>query len=314
MATKNIQCKYFAQGCCARGNSCYYAHTLDAKRDNVCKFYIAGNCAYGKACRYDHVRQKKQPNPVTVPAPRPTQPIQAQVEEKRKLKLVPFREETSEAIANTSEAPASQRLDGVLYSTAIKPEDGESEETHAENVTYVITNPPNAPKVAIDLSSKQKIDASRGVSCSICLENVLELANLSDRRFGILPNCNHAFCLGCIRNWRRTSGQGKEVRKCPTCRVESYFVVPSAYWVTDEEEKTQLVNAYRDESKKIDCKHFNFGDGNCPFGSSCFYAHRDKDGEEVREEVRFRAGPDERVLPTPNVRITDFLLAREGLS
>lgn len=48
--------------------------------------------------------------------------------------------------------------------------------------------------------------------------------------------------------------------------------------------------------------------------SGLFVSQDLQDGEEVREEVRFRAGPDERVLPTPNVRITDFLLAREGLS
>ncbi|XP_050284854.1 uncharacterized protein LOC126724297 isoform X7 [Quercus robur] len=26
----------------------------------------------------------------------------------------------------------------------------------------------------------------------------------------------------------------------------------------------------------IDCKHFDFGNGNCPFGSSCFYKHKVK--------------------------------------
>jgi hypothetical protein len=32
-----------------------------------------------------------------------------------------------------------------------------------------------------------------------------------------------------------------------------------------------------------DCIHFDFGDGTCPFGTSCFYRHAYRDG---RLEVR----------------------------
>lgn len=34
-----------------------------------------------------------------------------------------------------------------------------------------------------------------------------------------------------------------------------------------------------------DCAHFDFGDGTCPFGTSCFYRHAYRDG---RLEVRRR--------------------------
>jgi hypothetical protein len=30
--------------------------------------------------------------------------------------------------------------------------------------------------------------------------------------------------------------------------------------------------------KQIDCKHFNFGEGTCPFSTSCFYRHVTKVG------------------------------------
>ena len=40
---------------------------------------------------------------------------------------------------------------------------------------------------------------------------------------------------------------------------------------------------------RIDCKYYNFGEGTCPFGSSCFYAHVNRDGR--REEVRCRLPP-----------------------
>jgi hypothetical protein len=36
-----------------------------------------------------------------------------------------------------------------------------------------------------------------------------------------------------------------------------------------------------------DCVHFDFGDGTCPFGTSCFYRHAYRDG---RLEVRVLAG------------------------
>ena len=39
--------------------------------------------------------------------------------------------------------------------------------------------------------------ASRLQTCSVCLETGL-------RQFGVLSNCTHCFCLGCIRAWRAT--------------------------------------------------------------------------------------------------------------
>ena len=45
--------------------------------------------------------------------------------------------------------------------------------------------------------------ASRGKSCGICLETVLQKkGDKAARRFGILPGCKHVFCIGCIRTWR----------------------------------------------------------------------------------------------------------------
>ena len=74
------------------------------------------------------------------------------------------------------------------------------------------------------------------------------------------------------------------------CRAEvSYFVVPSTHWLSDPEQKGALIDNYKQVlvaavahadcggmqgMGKKDCKHFNFGDGSCPFGSSCFYSHR----------------------------------------
>ncbi|XP_065623324.1 E3 ubiquitin-protein ligase makorin-like [Quercus suber] len=42
------------------------------------------------------------------------------------------------------------------------------------------------------------------------------------------------------------------------------------------EEKQDIVDSYKAKLKSIDCKHFDFGKGNCPFGSSCFYKEQQR--------------------------------------
>jgi E3 ubiquitin-protein ligase makorin len=103
-----------------------------------------------------------------------------------------------------------------------------------------------------------------------------------NRQFGLLPNCSHPFCLTCIRQWRGAGFDfGKEaVRVCPVCRVESHVVIPSETFEDDPDAKQELFDAYKLKLSLIPCKHYAFGDGECPFGTSCLYAHVDRDGNE----------------------------------
>jgi len=55
-------------------------------------------------------------------------------------------------------------------------------------------------------------------------------------------------------------------------------VIPSSFFPADGEEKQEVVESYLRRLRRIACKHFNFGAGECPFGTSCFYEHRYKDG------------------------------------
>jgi hypothetical protein len=43
---------------------------------------------------------------------------------------------------------------------------------------------------------------SKDKTCGVCFEVVMEKPP-REQRFGILPNCNHCFCLTCIRKWRQ---------------------------------------------------------------------------------------------------------------
>uniref|UniRef100_A0A8C6P4S7 RING-type domain-containing protein n=1 Tax=Nothobranchius furzeri TaxID=105023 RepID=A0A8C6P4S7_NOTFU len=68
------------------------------------------------------------------------------------------------------------------------------------------------------------------------------------RVFAILPNCNHCFCLSCIRMWRRFKRDFPNItlKSCPLCRTVSYYFIPSTCWVEDAEKKRVLRRRYTD--------------------------------------------------------------------
>ncbi|XP_053544991.1 E3 ubiquitin-protein ligase makorin-2 isoform X1 [Bombina bombina] len=88
--------------------------------------------------------------------------------------------------------------------------------------------------------------ASQEKVCSICMEIVYEKPSTSERRFGILSNCNHTYCLTCIRQWRCVKQfENPVIKSCPECRVVSEFVIPSVYWVEDQSKKNELIEAFK---------------------------------------------------------------------
>jgi hypothetical protein len=170
------------------------------------------------------------------------------------------------------------------------------------------------------------------IECGICGGLV---AQQPDPRFGLL-NCEHAFCLGCIRFWRSTQSatdaNGEFTNEyvpgnkgCPLCPVITHFVIPSATWTTDPEEKQQIIENYKRKVGQIDCKYFNYGLGNCPFGGGCFYAHRsaarrsdtdrvnDYDITQMRykqgagHEDRIGYGMDTQARALRETRLSDFI-------
>ncbi|KAG5301559.1 zinc finger, C3HC4 type (RING finger) domain-containing protein [Histoplasma ohiense] len=81
--------------------------------------------------------------------------------------------------------------------------------------------------------------------CGICMEN--------PTIFGLLVNCDHVFCLDCIRSWRSSSvGTSAEdvismpnshvpreiTKTCPLCRTKSEYVVPSSVFPTPPQAAT----------------------------------------------------------------------------
>lgn len=114
---------------------------------------------------------------------------------------------------------------------------------------------------------------SQDKKCGICFETIMEKEG-GDKRFGILPSCNHVFCFQCICTWRHATQYAYQVtRACPECRVWSNFVCPSAFWVEEKVAKDQLINDHLAAMRARDCKYFKQGQGVCLFGNKCFYKH-----------------------------------------
>ncbi|XP_065058992.1 probable E3 ubiquitin-protein ligase makorin-1 [Rhopilema esculentum] len=165
-----------------------------------------------------------------------------------------------------------------------------------------------------DMEYSFAIQRSENVSCCICMDVVLERESFGEQRFGILENCNHTFCLQCIRKWRQSSGGKKEVKACPICRVNSGFVIPSEIWIDDPIEKQSLIEDYTKALSAKDCKYFDKGLGDCPFGTSCFYRHAYGDGrleEKEKPKMRFCEDSDGNAKVVRSQRLWDFIAERE---
>ncbi|XP_074502692.1 E3 ubiquitin-protein ligase makorin-2 isoform X2 [Sebastes fasciatus] len=164
-----------------------------------------------------------------------------------------------------------------------------------------------------DMEKAFAAQLSQDKVCSICMEVVVQKLNPSDRRFGILSSCCHTFCLACIRQWRCTRNfSNKIIKSCPECRVVSEFVIPSVYWVEDQDEKDHLIELFKSGVSKKSCKYFDQGRGSCPFGGKCLYLHAFPDGTRAEpDRPRKQLSSEGNVRFMNSVRLWDFIEERE---
>jgi len=114
---------------------------------------------------------------------------------------------------------------------------------------------------------QEELEQSKYFKCEHCKQKVLE----NNKRFGLLTECTHCFCLQCIKDWRSESQKSE----CPVCNIVSHFVVPSNVMVIDKGRKNSIIQNYKEKMKQIPCKYYDGGKGTCKFGSNCHYAHID---------------------------------------
>ncbi|KAH0453099.1 hypothetical protein IEQ34_017423 [Dendrobium chrysotoxum] len=104
------------------------------------------------------------------------------------------------------------------------------------------------------------------MECSVCMDHVLSKLKLSEFD---LP-----FCVSCIG-----MNVNNPLRADPMCRKLSYFVTPPVIWYSTSEEKQGTDDSSKAKTKTIDCNYFCSGNGNCPFGTNCFYKHACRAGQ-----------------------------------
>uniref|UniRef100_A0A8D0E287 E3 ubiquitin-protein ligase makorin-2 n=1 Tax=Salvator merianae TaxID=96440 RepID=A0A8D0E287_SALMN len=166
----------------------------------------------------------------------------------------------------------------------------------------------------LEMEKAFAFQASQDKVCSICMEVVYDKPSASERRFGILSNCNHTYCLSCIRQWRGVKQfENPIIKSCPECRVISEFVIPSVYWVEDQTKKNELIEAFKQGVGRKPCKYFEQGKGTCPFGGKCLYLHAYPDGRRAEpEKPRKQLSSEGTVRFLNSVRLWDFIEDREN--
>ncbi|KAG8226696.1 hypothetical protein J437_LFUL005512 [Ladona fulva] len=296
-------CKFYIQGNCSYGENCRFRHTDTNHRANQ-------EDHPGFQAEQNEARIESKPN-----ALRESKPKESTGESETDLKFASGACSISsvEDWVNAPEFFPSGMDSPKTYAEAVSSLSKSSKEVEneASNASYPQTDGAYGPfcvlcdicnEMPLDPNNEEErrkhvsecikrherdmelsfaIQRSKDKACGICFEVIMEKAN-GEQKFGILPNCNHSFCLSCIRKWRQAKHfDNKIIRACPECRVSSDFVCPSIYWVESKEDKEKLIVDYKEALSAKDCKYFLKGRGKCPFGNKCFYKHAYPDGTKA---------------------------------
>uniref|UniRef100_A0A3P8WFB9 RING-type E3 ubiquitin transferase n=1 Tax=Cynoglossus semilaevis TaxID=244447 RepID=A0A3P8WFB9_CYNSE len=352
--TKHVTCRYFMHGLCKEGENCRYSHDLASSKPAamLCKFFQKGNCVFGERCSpalFSHQNQTKSvTSPPVDPCDRkwgpPPPPVPGAQDWVNAAEFVPGQPYCgrAEQVTPESSAPLVKESDSDAppqdkeLKKQLCPYAAVGECRYGVNCAYLhgdvcdmcglqVLHPTDNgqrsehTKACIEAHEKDMeisfaIQRSKDMMCGVCMEVVFEKANPSERRFGILSNCSHCYCLKCIRKWRSAKQfESKIIKSCPECRITSNFVIPSEYWVEDKEDKQKLIQKYKDGMGTKPCRYFDEGRGTCPFGSNCFYKHAFPDGRlEEPQPQRRQTGSNSRNRSSRRTPLWDIFDERDS--
>uniref|UniRef100_A0A8C1XQY2 RING-type E3 ubiquitin transferase n=1 Tax=Cyprinus carpio TaxID=7962 RepID=A0A8C1XQY2_CYPCA len=333
-------CKFFQKGCCAFGDRCRYEHTKPAKQDEV--------PSSKPPVPLTAAPLAGTPDPVsdgpggTTDAQEKPQGLGA-VDWVNAAEFVPGQPYCGRADPVPSEGPGpliEEEYEKEIANKEMKkqlcPYAAVGECRYGLNCAYLhgdvcdmcglqVLHPSDTSqrsqhiRACIEAHEKDMeisfaIQRSKDMMCGVCMEVVFEKTNPSERRFGILSNCSHCYCLKCIRKWRSAKQfESKIIKSCPECRITSNFVIPSEYWVEDKEEKQKLIQKYKDGMGSKPCRYFDEGRGTCPFGANCFYKHAFPDGRlEEPQPQRRQTGSNGRNRNSRRTPLWDLFDEREN--
>ncbi|XP_026550841.1 E3 ubiquitin-protein ligase makorin-1 isoform X2 [Notechis scutatus] len=299
-------CRYFQRGCCAYGDRCRYEHTKPLKREDT-------TTVSPVAKTYPSASTDVTPSPGTLEVSsgetedKELAAAGAGAEDwVNAVEFIPGQPYFGRAAPSCTETPLQGMVIEEEYEkqqTSLEmkkqlcPYAAVGECRYGENCVYIhgdicdmcglqVLHPADAAQRSLhikscieahekDMELSFAVQRSKDMVCGICMEVVYEKANPSERRFGILSNCNHTYCLKCIRKWR---------------------------------------SAKQFESKIINnkpCRYFDEGRGSCPFGGNCFYKHAYPDGRR-EEPQRQKVGTSSRYRAQRRNRFWEFIEERES--
>ncbi|KAG6438460.1 hypothetical protein SASPL_103403 [Salvia splendens] len=331
-----VLCKFFAHGACLKGEHCEYSHDWKAPPNNICTFYQKGACAYGTRCRYDHVKVSQLQSPASSSSADLSSTTAATLVSGATTGVSfehsasnlpvhpPFTPAWGENSGNSDTLQGDDDLadfrdvdpaDQPICSFAAAGECPHGVSCHRVHGDVCPTcrkhclhpfRPQEREEHMKTCEKRQKhleaLTHSQEIECSVCLEKILSKPTAAERKFGILSECDHPFCVSCIRNWRSTSrSSGMDanpaLRSCPICRKLSYFVIPSVIWYSSKDDKQEIVDSYKSK-----LRHFDYGNGTCPFGTSCFYKHAYRDGRLEEVVLRHLGAEDGNTVIAKDIR------------
>ncbi|KAJ8318705.1 hypothetical protein KUTeg_003796 [Tegillarca granosa] len=329
-------CRFYQKGLCSYGDRCRYDHVKPNTITPVTKSSAVKNAgkpspilSIGTESKSRMVSLKKKAGEgdtaVPVSPKSPDEWVKA-------VEFVPGRPYVCATIP-ASYAKAAGVGDGeslLIEEVAVKdcskllcPYLPQGECPYEENCEYIhgdlceiCSLPECTDQVEKDMELSFAVSRSKDKACGICMEVIMEKNPSSERRFGVLSDCSHVFCLTCIRKWRSAKQfENKIVRACPECRVKSDFVTPSQFWVDSKEEKQKLIDGYKDALRGKACKYFDEGKGECPFNEKCFYRHAYPDGtiaDPKPRQRRRRQNAEGELDGVDRINLWDFLEERQN--
>eukprot|EP00903_Cladosiphon_okamuranus_P012561 g11761.t1 len=247
-----------------------------------CRFFLLGKCKFGDACTFSH-------DPQRVPACSFFENT-GTCRYGNSCKFLHGSNSSSSShdhrSASATKASAPAQAGGASGSAASAQQQG-SEGSSSTGMAGAV-RPAGAGVEELEVAEDKD-------KCGICLENI----PASGKRFGLL-NCDHVYCLECLRTWRKSKGPQKDIsRTCPECRKVSFFLVPSKEHLKGKA-KLKAIQAYKKGLSKLPCKYHkparsgsnggsrsssSSGTNVCPFGARCFYAHLDENGNDVKDRT-----------------------------
>ncbi|NP_001398164.1 E3 ubiquitin-protein ligase makorin-1 isoform 3 [Mus musculus] len=257
-----VVCKYFQRGYCVYGDRCRYEHSKPLKQEEVTATDLSAKPSLAASSSLSSgVGSLAEMNSGEAESRNPSFPTVGAGSEDwvNAIEFVPGQPYCGRTAPSCTEVPpqgsvtkeeSEKEPTTVETKKQLCPYAAVGECRYGENCVYLhgdscdmcglqVLHPVDAAqrsqhiKSCIEAHEKDMelsfaVQRSKDMVCGICMEVVYEKANPSERRFGILSNCNHTYCLKCIRKWRSAKQfESKIIKSCPECRITSNFVIPT---------------------------------------------------------------------------------------